>query len=122
MGLQAVELIVLGYNTPLLNPDTDQSPELRSFQSHLCMQAGAYQNSTWVVGVAKCGLEEGVDMMAGTCIISPEGVIVAETQTRSDELIVADCDLDQSLVGKRTEFDLALNRRPEHYIGLLAKP
>lgn len=121
MGLQSVELIVLGYNTPLLNPDTDQTPDLRRFQSHLCMQAGAYQNSTWVVGVAKCGLEEGVDMMAGTCIISPEGIIVAETQTISDELIVADCDLDQSLVGKRTEFDLALNRRPEHYTGLLAK-
>lgn len=122
MGLQGAELIVLGYNTPLLNPDTDQTPDLRRFQSHLCMQSGAYQNSAWVVGVAKCGLEEGVDMMAGTCIISPEGVIVAETHTIADELIVADCDLDKSLIGKRTEFDLALNRRPEHYTGLLSNP
>jgi N-carbamoyl-D-amino-acid hydrolase len=120
MGLQGVELIVLGYNTPLFNPDTDHTPAMRMFHNHLCMQAGAYQNSAWVVGVAKCGLEEGVDMMAGTCIISPDGVIVAETQTRSDELVVADCDLDRSLVGKTTEFDFALNRRPEHYTGLLS--
>jgi predicted amidohydrolase len=119
MGLQQAELIVLGYNTPLVNPDTDQSPELREFQSRLCMQAGAYQNSTWVVGVAKCGQEEGVDMMAGTCIISPAGLIVVETQTMGDELAIADCDLDLSLIGKKTEFDFALNRRPEHYIGLL---
>ena len=32
--------------------------------SQLVMQAGAYQNGTWVVGVAKGGIEEGVD--AGT--------------------------------------------------------
>jgi predicted amidohydrolase len=119
MGLQQAELIVLGYNTPLINPDTDQSPELREFQSRLCMQAGAYQNSAWVVGVAKCGREEGVDMMAGTCIISPAGLVVAETRTMSDELAIANCDLDLSLIGKKTEFDFALNRRPEHYTGLL---
>ena len=28
------------------------------------MQAGAYQNGTWVVGVAKGGVEEGVDSLA----------------------------------------------------------
>lgn len=46
MALKGVELITLGYNTPLLNPDQAQSPEQRRFQNHLCMQAGAYQNST----------------------------------------------------------------------------
>jgi predicted amidohydrolase len=120
LGLKNVELIMLGYNTPLMNPDADQSPELRMFHNHLCMQAGAYQNSTWIVGVAKCGLEEGVDMMAGTCIISPSGVIVSETQTRGDELIWADCDLDIALSGKTTEFNFARNRRPECYAGLLS--
>ncbi|MGH6644448.1 MAG: N-carbamoyl-D-amino-acid hydrolase [Bradyrhizobium sp.] len=120
MGLQGVDLIVLGYNTPLLNPDADQSAALRIFHNHLCMQAGAYQNSTWVVGVAKAGLEEGVDMMAGTCIVSPEGLIVAETRTRADELIWRDCDLDLARIGKQTEFDFARNRRPEHYAGLLS--
>lgn len=120
LGLQGVELIALGYNTPLFNPDADQSPELRLFHNHLCMQAGAYQNSTWVVGVAKAGVEEGVSQMGGSCIIAPTGVIVAQAETLEDELLLADCDLDQALVGKRTEFNFALHRRPELYGPLLA--
>lgn len=115
LGLQGVELIALGYNTPFFNPDADQSPELRLFHNHLCMQAGAYQNSTWVVGVAKAGVEEGVSQMGGSCIIAPTGVIVAQAETMGDELISADCDLDRALVGKRTEFNFALHRRPELY-------
>ena len=35
------------------------------------MQAGAYQNGTWVVGVAKAGNEESCDLIGGTCIIAP---------------------------------------------------
>jgi N-carbamoyl-D-amino-acid hydrolase len=121
MGLQGVELIALGYNTPFFNPDADQSPELRLFHNHLCMQAGAYQNSTWVVGVAKAGVEEGVSQMGGTCIIAPSGLIVAQAETMGDELVVADCDLDQAQVGKRTEFNFALHRRPELYGALCAQ-
>jgi predicted amidohydrolase len=120
MALKGVELIALGYNTPLLNPGQPQSPEQRMFHNHLCMQAGAYQNSTWVVGVAKAGAEEGCEMMAGTCIVAPTGEIVAQTKTLGDELAIADCDLDACLPGKRGEFDLRLNRRPEHY-GLLTE-
>lgn len=121
MGLQGVELIALGYNTPLYNPDADQSPELRKFHNELCMQSGAYQNATWVVGVAKGGVEEGVDMMAGSCIIKPTGEIVAQCKTTGDELAIADCDLDACNEGKRSEFDLASNRRPELYGPLVEK-
>jgi predicted amidohydrolase len=121
LALQGAELITLGYNTPLHNPGQDQgqSPEQRRFHNHLCMQAGAYQNSSWVVGVAKAGVEEGCEMMAGTCIVAPTGEIVAGTRTVGDELAVADCDLDACTPGKRGEFDLALNRRPEHYGALV---
>ena len=42
------------------------------------MQAGAYQNGTWVVGVAKGGVEEGVDSLAQSCIVAPSGQIVAQ--------------------------------------------
>ncbi|MFT5268994.1 MAG: putative amidohydrolase, partial [Acidimicrobiales bacterium] len=53
MGLQGVELIMIGYNTPIhYAPDPGQNA-LQGFHNHLCMQAGAYQNGTWVVGVAK---------------------------------------------------------------------
>ena len=60
MGLQGVELILCGYNTPLhYAPDPSQDP-LQGFHNSLVMQSGAYQNGTFVVGVAKGGVEEGV--------------------------------------------------------------
>ncbi|MFQ6242766.1 N-carbamoyl-D-amino-acid hydrolase [Sinorhizobium meliloti] len=120
MGLKGVELIVLGYTTPLHNPRADQSAELRMFQSRLCMQAGAYQNSTFVVGVAKAGREDGIDLMGGSCIIHPDGRVIAETGGLGDEIAVVDCDLDDCLNGKVEEFNFERNRRPELYQGLLA--
>ena len=84
-------------------------------QHRLSLQAGAYQNSTWVVAVAKCGVEDGHPLMGGTMIVNPDGEIVAEAATLDDELAVADCDLDATVFGKRTMFDFARHRRPEHY-------
>ena len=57
MGLQGVEMVVLGYNTPVHNPPTPDHDALSWHHNTLSMQAGAYQNGTWVVGVAKAGLE-----------------------------------------------------------------
>jgi len=79
------------------------------------LQAGAYQNSTWVVAVAKAGSEDGHPMIAGSVIVNPDGEIVAESGTQDDELIVADCDLDATIFGKETIFDFKRHRRIEHY-------
>ena len=115
MGLQNVEMILIGYNTPIhYAPDPSQNP-LQSFHNHLVMQAGAYQNGTWVVGVAKGGVEEGVDSLAESVIIAPSGQIVAQAQTSDDELLVADCDLDWCKHYKDTLFDFDRYRRPEMY-------
>jgi len=115
MGLQGVEMVMLGYNTPMTNSQSDESPHLRMFHNHVTMQAGAYQNSTWVVGVAKAGDEDGNDMMGGSVIIAPTGEIVAQCRTLGDELIVAECDLDAGAFGKETVFNFAAHRRIEHY-------
>jgi predicted amidohydrolase len=115
MGLQGVELIMIGYNTPLhYAPDPTQTA-LAGFHNHLVMQAGAYQNGTWVVGVAKGGIEEGVDSLAQSVVIAPSGQIVAQAITTGDELIVARCDLDFCATYKDTVFDFDLYRRPENY-------
>ena len=46
------------------------------------MQAGAYQNGTWVVGVAKGGVEEGVDSLAAVVHHRPVAAqIVAQALT-----------------------------------------
>ncbi|MBI1775521.1 MAG: N-carbamoyl-D-amino-acid hydrolase [Proteobacteria bacterium] len=115
MGLQGVELVVLGYNTPVHNPAMPETDDLGPFHNHLVMQSGAYQNGTWVVGVAKAGVEEGVDQIGQSCIIAPSGEIVAQCTTLGDELAVARCDLDLCTAYKTSIFNFALHRRPEHY-------
>ncbi len=115
MGLQGVELICLGYNTPAHNPPAPEHDLLGPFHNHLVMQAGAYQNATWVVGVAKCGREEGCDMIGQSAIIAPSGEIVAMCATLGDELATARCDLDAARSYKETVFNFARHRRPEHY-------
>jgi N-carbamoyl-D-amino-acid hydrolase len=115
MGLQGVEMIVLGYNTPVHNPPAPEHDRLGDFHNHLVMQAGAYQNATWVVGVAKCGLEEGCEMIGGSAIIAPTGEIVAQAVTRADELVVARCDLDLGQSYKNSTFNFERHRQPEEY-------
>jgi predicted amidohydrolase len=120
LGLQGVEMVVLGFNTPSVNSQNrGEGLAKRMFHHKLSLQAGAYQNSTWVVAVAKCGVEDGHRCMAGTVIVSPDGEIVAETTTEDDELLVHDCDLEATRFGKETMFDFARHRRIEHY-GLIA--
>ena len=115
MALQGVEMILLGYNTPAHNPPAPEQDPLGPFHNHLVMQAGAYQNATWVVGVAKCGREEGCDLIGQSAIIAPSGEIVAQAATLGDELITARCDLDLTRSYKDTIFNFARHRRPEHY-------
>ena len=57
LGLQGVELVLLGYNTPSLNQDAAgfEAHHLRVFHSHLSIQAGCYQNSCFAVATAKAG-------------------------------------------------------------------
>ena len=105
---------MLGYNTPSHVPWMPVYDQLTGFHNHLVMQAGAYQNSTYVVGVAKAGLEEGCELAGGSCIIAPSGEIVAQAVSNSDELIAARCDLDLALENKRGVLNFA-NREPEYY-------
>ncbi|MCH8834343.1 MAG: N-carbamoyl-D-amino-acid hydrolase, partial [Proteobacteria bacterium] len=72
-------------------------------------------NGTWVVGVAKAGTEDGHPMMGGSVIITPTGEIVARCETVDDELITAECDLDDCAFIKETVFNFAAHRRTEHY-------
>ena len=115
MGLQGVEMIVLGYNTPVHNPPAPEHDALANHHNALVMQAGAYQNGTWVVGVAKAGEEEGVVQMGQSQIIAPSGETVAMCATLGDELCFARCDLDLTASYKSTVFNFAIHRQPQHY-------
>src|SRR5438067_727249 len=63
LGLGGAEIILIGYNTPL-------SP-LALDQNELVLRAGAYENSLFVVGVAKAGVEDGLELIGGSCIAGP---------------------------------------------------
>jgi predicted amidohydrolase len=116
LGLQGVELVTIGYNTPSVNSQMNaEGLEKRLFHSDLSLQSGAYQNATFVVGVAKAGVEDGHPLMGGSIIVDPDGFVLARATTEEDELIVAECDFAKCAFGKSTIFDFAAHRRIEHY-------
>ena len=117
LGLQGVELVCVGYNSAAYDPNggSTEGAELRTFHSKLVVQANAYMNATWAVAVAKAGNEDGSGLIGGSCIVDPNGVIVAEAQTLGDELLVAGCDLDLCQQGKSKMFDLGAHRQPDQY-------
>ena len=117
LGLQSVELVMLGYNTPSTNQDAKgfEAHHLRVLHSHLTIQAGAYQNATFAVATAKAGVEDGCELFGNSIIVNPQGEIMAEATSWGDELITADCDLDRCTLGRTTIFAFDKHRRPEAY-------
>ena len=117
LGLQGVELVCIGYNSAAYDPNGGgaENAALRTFHSQLAVQSNAYMNATWAVAVAKAGVEDGAGLIGGTCIVDPNGRIVAEAATLGDEVIVADCDLDACRQGKDKMFNFTAHRRPQWY-------
>jgi predicted amidohydrolase len=120
LGLQGVELVCIGYNSAAYDPNGGISEDaaLRTFHSKLVTQANAYMNATWAISVAKAGNEDGSGLIGGSCIVDPNGRIVAEAQTLADEIVVADLDLDLCRQGKDKMFNFAAHRRPEQYAAI----
>jgi N-carbamoyl-D-amino-acid hydrolase len=120
MGLQGVEIVALGYNTPTLNIHHREPEHLRMFHHLLSLQAGAYQNAAWVLAAAKCGAEDGFAMIGGSAIVAPTGEIAALALSEDDEVIAADLDLELGEYLRRTVFNFERHRRTEHY-GLITE-
>jgi N-carbamoyl-D-amino-acid hydrolase len=118
--LNGAQVVLIGYNTPLLLDEAPAFAHLRMFHNHLPMQAGAYQNTVWVAAAAKAGLEEGQALIGGSCIISPTGEIAALAMSIDDEIVVHRADLDLIAACQRVNFNFARYRRPSEY-ELIAK-
>jgi predicted amidohydrolase len=110
LALQGAEIILIGYNTP--------GSALALELNDLCMRAGAYANACFVVGVAKAGVEDGVELIGGSCVINPVGRIIARAATTGDELVACRIDLDQ-MAPVRTRWNFLGRRQPQHYGRLL---
>ena len=119
-ALRGAEMMLIGYNTPRHYPPAPEHDHLQDFHNHLSLQAGAYANGMWVVGVAKAGVEEGCDLIGGSAIVAPTGEIVAEAKTVGDEVVIADCDLDRCAEIRSNIFNFTQHRRPEVYTRIAA--
>jgi predicted amidohydrolase len=115
LALQGAEIVALGFNTPTENLHYPEPPALRVHHHLVMAQSMAFQNATWLVETAKCGVEDGFRMFGHSLIVAPTGEIAAKTTTEDDELICFNCDIDLAQNLKRTMFDFAAHRRPEHY-------
>ena len=115
LALQGAEIVALGFNTPTENLHYPEPPALRVHHHLVMAQSMAFQNATWLVETAKCGVEDGFRMFGHSLIVAPSGEIAAKTTTEDDEVICCNCDIDLAQNLKRTMFDFAAHRRPEHY-------
>src|SRR5690348_17189517 len=115
LALQGAEIVTLGFNTPSENLAYDEPPALRVHHHLITAQAMAYQNAIWLVETAKCGAEDGYRMFGHSVIVSPNGEIAAKSVSEEDEVICVNADLDLAADLKRTTFNFAAHRRPEHY-------
>jgi predicted amidohydrolase len=113
--LNGAQVVVLGYNTPVVLDEAPALAHLRMFHNHLPMQAGAYQNTLWVAAAAKTGLEDGQALIGGSCIIAPTGEMAALSVSNGDDVIVHRADLGLIATCQRVNFDFARYRRPEEY-------
>jgi predicted amidohydrolase len=115
MGLQGVEIVALGYNTPTENIHHHEPEHLRMFHHLISMQANAYQNAAWILAAAKAGKEDGYGLIGGSVIIAPTGEIAARALGEDDEVIAATLDLELGDYLRHTIFDFKKHRRVEHY-------
>jgi predicted amidohydrolase len=115
LALQGAEVVALGFNTPTENLHYPEPPALRVHHHLIMAQAMAFQNAAWLIETAKCGFEDGFRMFGHSLIVAPTGEIAVKSQTEDDEVICYNADIDLAANLKKTMFNFAAHRRPEHY-------
>lgn len=81
------------------------------------MRSHAIANGLWLGAPNRVGVEEGLEFWGGSFIVSPRGELVAEGSHDDDQIITADCQLDEiDLV--RTHWPFLRDRRIDAYHNL----
>src|SRR5437588_11458422 len=111
MGLQGVQIVALGYNTPIENIHHREPEHLRMFHHLLSLQAGAYQNAAWVLAAAKCCAEDGLGLIGGSAVIAQTGEVAAQGQADEQELTRTSLELSLGRDPRRTASPFDLHRR-----------
>lgn len=113
-GLQGVEIVMCGYNSPAFAPQLwgfsngrvltpERARKDAEFHHKLVMQSNSYMNSCFSICAARSGVDDGeYPLIGGSCIVDPFGHVLADAKTEDDEIVFAEIDLDQCLPGKET--------------------
>jgi predicted amidohydrolase len=109
-GLQGVELIICGYNTPDVAPDLygkktpmskEEAEKEALFHHRLVMEANSYMNSCFSISAARAGMDDGkYGLIGGSSIVDPQGYTLAIAKGTGDEVVVAEIDLEDCRAGK----------------------
>lgn len=125
MSLQAVDIVMLGYNTSIGHPGYGRAggepAHIPALQNHLVLRASAYQNTCWIAAAAKAGLEEGIPLIGGSCIVAPTGEIAVQALSEDDEVINYMCDMSLANGYRENMFNFGRHRRPEHYRAIVER-
>ncbi|KIV94269.1 hypothetical protein PV10_02052 [Exophiala mesophila] len=123
-GLQGTEIVCCGYNTTafatkatgeMVDMSAEEAEAEVLLHHKLSCQGNSYMNACFSINVAKTGVEDGNPLVGGTIIVHPNGHIIQEAETKQDELVVAEIDLEDCRRGKEKTFAFEKHRRVEHY-------
>jgi len=94
MGMQKVDIILIGYNTPFSLPFSEALDKHVYKFHYLPLQAQAISEGTFIISVARAGSVFGINQIGGTCIVDPNGDLLKKTESLAEELIKVELDLD----------------------------
>lgn len=79
------------------------------------LRVRSFENNLFVAGVNKGGMENGLDFAGDTLVINPiGGVVMAKSQTKGDELVTVEIDLEDIIEAKKI-LPVFRDRRPAEY-------
>ncbi len=81
----------------------------------IASQAAAALNQVFVGVANRVGREENMTFIGNSHAVNPNGEIIARSQQKSDDLVVADLDIDYLRNIRRTQNYWFRDRRPETY-------
>jgi predicted amidohydrolase len=110
LALGSAELICIPYNTPTFGQPREKGHET----AEILLRAAAIENQLFIVAAGKAGIEDGLEYIGGSEVISPTGEVLAKAHTDGDELVVASIHLN-TISKLKDKWDFLPDRRPELY-------
>jgi len=89
-------------------------PRARMADWRILCRARAIENQVFLVGVNQCGAAGGTDFGGGSCVIGPNGDVLAEGGMDGGGLLIGDLDME-AISRHRTLLPVITARRPSLY-------